>query len=90
MKQKTACGHSNIYNTPTTPRKQISKSLSDEREIRISSTCTEMTKLHTFPYRHDSARKSNLVKANQKKRKINDGDEGNVSTYNHGQNISCN
>jgi hypothetical protein len=37
--------------------------------------------------RADSARKSNLVKANQKKRKINDGNEGNVSTYNHGQNI---
>jgi hypothetical protein len=44
-KQKMASGHSNTDKAPTAPRKQISNSLSDERDIR---TFSMMTKLSTL------------------------------------------
>ncbi|KAG0707979.1 hypothetical protein DFH29DRAFT_1065998 [Suillus ampliporus] len=44
-KQKTVSGHSNTDKAPTIPQKQISNSLSDEREIR---TFSMMTKLCTL------------------------------------------
>lgn len=55
-----------------------------------------MTKLcNFFPgmgkrTRADSARKSNLVKALEKKRRINDGNKENVSTYITDRNTNCN
>jgi hypothetical protein len=89
-----ASGHSNTDKAPTAPRKQISNSLSDERDIRTFSMMTKLSTLseHTgyvqkLPgmvkrTRADSARKANLIKALEKKRKIIDNDKQNaVSTH---------